>query len=130
MQDEQSAPCISVSPLDHNENSQIIKHRGNNASSALHMIDHYRADSSTELSTAVPLQDLSSSAKMVPTSEGPIVYKQRDEAIDRGEDENDVATGIAELDEILTPYLLRVSLLAGCSGLLFGWDTGIAVSAR
>ncbi|CAO1629124.1 unnamed protein product [Parajaminaea phylloscopi] len=33
---------------------------------------------------------------------------------------------LPEADEVLTPYLVKVSLLAGCSGLLFGWDTGIA----
>lgn len=37
---------------------------------------------------------------------------------------------LPEADEIVTPYLLKVSLLAGCSGLLFGWDTGIAVRSR
>ncbi|CAO1626121.1 unnamed protein product [Sympodiomycopsis kandeliae] len=29
-------------------------------------------------------------------------------------------------DGAWTPYLLKLSLVAGCSGLLFGWDTGVA----
>lgn len=29
-------------------------------------------------------------------------------------------------DGTLTAYLLKLSLVAGCSGLLFGWDTGVA----
>lgn len=29
-------------------------------------------------------------------------------------------------DGTLTTYLLKLSLVAGCSGLLFGWDTGVA----
>ncbi|CAO1614803.1 unnamed protein product [Jaminaea pallidilutea] len=32
----------------------------------------------------------------------------------------------APKDEVLTPYLVKVALLAGCSGLLFGYDTGMA----
>lgn len=39
---------------------------------------------------------------------------------------NDEIGGLSSAQEqTLTPYLLKLSLVAGTSGLLFGWDTGI-----
>lgn len=50
------------------------------------------------------------------------LVQDQDGVIAEEEEENDLT---ATADGRLTPYLLKLSLVAGCSGLLFGWDTAI-----
>lgn len=61
---------------------------------------------------------------MIPHEESGAAYMVEEEG------EEDVITAVLPeaAQGILTPYLITSSILAGCSGLLFGWDTGLAVS--